>query len=83
VGMDVPDLSTLASARSGTVVTALRAQRYEIELQPLKIRTSGGATAYLKVEKCHTRFPKKTECISYVCHNHNFHTYDRQMSVIS
>jgi hypothetical protein len=32
VGTDVPDLSTLAGARSGTVVTALRAQRYEIEL---------------------------------------------------
>jgi hypothetical protein len=30
------------------------------------------------VEKCHTRFPKKTECISYVCHNHNFtHMIDK------
>jgi hypothetical protein len=27
---------------------------------------------------CHTRFPKKTECISYVCHNHNFtHMIDK------
>jgi hypothetical protein len=34
-------------------------------------------------QACHTRFPKKTGCISYVCHNHNFHTYDGQMSVIS
>jgi hypothetical protein len=28
-------------------------------------------------------FPKKTECISYVCQDHNFHTYDRLMSAIS
>jgi hypothetical protein len=28
--------------------------------------------------ECHTRFPKKTECISYVCHNHNFtHMIDK------
>jgi hypothetical protein len=27
---------------------------------------------------CHTRFPKKTECISYVCHNRNFtHMIDK------
>jgi hypothetical protein len=51
VGMDVPDLSSLAGARSGTVGAALRAQRYEIELQPLEIRTFGGATTYVKVEK--------------------------------
>jgi hypothetical protein len=51
VGTDVPDLSTLAGARSTTVGAALRARRYEIELQPLEIRTFGGATAYLKVEK--------------------------------
>jgi hypothetical protein len=51
VGTDVPDLSTLAGARSRTVGAALRARRYEIELQPLEIRTFGGATAYLKVEK--------------------------------
>jgi hypothetical protein len=30
------------------------------------------------VDVCHTRFPKKTECISYVCHNHNFtHMIDK------
>jgi hypothetical protein len=28
-------------------------------------------------------FPWKTECISYVCQDHKFHTYDRLMSVIS
>jgi porphobilinogen deaminase len=50
VGTDVPDLSTLAGVRSGTVDAALRARRYEIEFQLLEIRTSGGATAYLKVE---------------------------------
>jgi hypothetical protein len=50
VGTDVHDLSTLAGARSGTVGTALRARRQGIELQPLETRTSGGATAYLKVE---------------------------------
>jgi hypothetical protein len=51
VGMDVPDLSTLAGARSGMVGAALRTRRQEIELQPLETRTSEGATAYLKVEK--------------------------------
>jgi hypothetical protein len=49
--MDVPDLSTLAGVRSGTVGAALRTRRQEIELHPLETRTSGGATAYLKVEK--------------------------------
>jgi hypothetical protein len=49
--MDVPDLSTLAGARSGTVGATLGARRQEVELQPLGTRTSGGATTYLKVEK--------------------------------
>jgi hypothetical protein len=47
VGTDVPDLSTLAGARLGTVGAALRAQRQGSELQPLETRTYGGATAYL------------------------------------
>jgi hypothetical protein len=51
MGTDVPDLSTLAGARSGTVGATLRTRRQEIELQPLEAKTSGAATAYLKVEK--------------------------------
>jgi hypothetical protein len=51
VGMDVPFLSTLAGARSGTIGAALQARRHEIELQPLETRTTRGAIAYLKVEK--------------------------------
>jgi hypothetical protein len=58
VGTDVHDLSTLAGARSGTVGTALRARRQGIELQPLETRTSGGATAYLKVENPRFLFPR-------------------------
>jgi hypothetical protein len=51
VGADVPDLSTLAGARSGMIGTALLTWRQEFELQPFKTRASGEATAYLKVEK--------------------------------
>jgi hypothetical protein len=51
VGTDVPDLSTLVGARSRTVGAAQRAQRREVELQPLETGAFGGATAYLKVEK--------------------------------
>jgi hypothetical protein len=51
VGTDVPDLNTLAGEGSGTIDATLRTRRQEIELQPLETRTSGGATAYLKVEK--------------------------------
>jgi hypothetical protein len=49
--MDVPDLSTLAGARSGTIGAALSTRRQEFELQPFETRASGEATAYLKVEK--------------------------------
>jgi hypothetical protein len=51
VGTNVPNLSTLAGARSGTVGAALRARRQWIELQPLETRMSRGAIAYFKVEK--------------------------------
>jgi hypothetical protein len=51
VGTDVHDLGTLAGMRSGTIGAALRARRFDIELQPLETRTTGGAIAYLKVEK--------------------------------
>jgi hypothetical protein len=51
VGTDASDLSALASARAGTVGATLRTQKQEIELQLLETRTSGRATAYLKVEK--------------------------------
>jgi hypothetical protein len=51
VGTDVPDLSTLAGARSGTIGTALSTWRQEFGLQPFKTRTFGEAAAYLKVEK--------------------------------
>jgi hypothetical protein len=51
VGTDASDLSALASARAGTVGATLRTPKQEIELQPLETRTSGRATAYLKVEK--------------------------------
>jgi hypothetical protein len=60
VGTDVPD--TLAGARSGTIGAALRTQRQEIELQPLETRTSGGATAYLKVEKPRFLFLEGSTC---------------------
>jgi hypothetical protein len=56
VGTDVPDLSALADTRSGTVGAALRTWRQEIELRPLETKTSGGATAYIKVEKPHFLF---------------------------
>jgi hypothetical protein len=51
VGTDVPDLSALVGARSGTDNATLRTRRQEIELQPLETRASGGANAYLKMEK--------------------------------
>jgi hypothetical protein len=51
VGTDVPDLSTLAGARSGTIGAALSTRRLEFELQPFETRASGEADAYLKVEK--------------------------------
>jgi hypothetical protein len=51
MGTDETDLSTLAGARVGTVGATLRTRRQETELQPLETGTSGGATAYLKVEK--------------------------------
>jgi hypothetical protein len=51
VGTDASDLSALAGARAGTVGGTLRTRKQEIELQPLETRTSGGVTAYLKVEK--------------------------------
>jgi hypothetical protein len=51
VGMDASDLSVLAGARAGMVGATLRTRRQETELQPLETRTSGGVTAYLKVEK--------------------------------
>jgi hypothetical protein len=50
VGTDVPDLSTLAGARSGTIGAALSTRRQEFELQAFETRSSGEATAYLKVE---------------------------------
>jgi hypothetical protein len=49
--MDVPDLSTLAGARSGTISAALSTRRQEFELQPFETRAFGEAAAYLKVEK--------------------------------
>jgi hypothetical protein len=51
VGTNASDLSALAGARAGMVGATLRTRRQEIELQPLETGTSGGATAYLKVEK--------------------------------
>jgi hypothetical protein len=51
VGMDASDLSALAGVRAGTVGATLRTRRQKTELQPLETRTSGGSTAYLKVEK--------------------------------
>jgi hypothetical protein len=51
VGTDVPDLSTLAGARSGTIGAALSTRRQKFELQPFETLASGEATAYLKVEK--------------------------------
>jgi hypothetical protein len=51
VGTDASGLSALAGARAGTVDATLRTQRQKTELQLLKTRTSGGGTAYLKVEK--------------------------------
>jgi hypothetical protein len=51
VGTDVPDLSTLAGARSGTIGATLSTRRQKFELQPFETRVSGEATAYLKVEK--------------------------------
>jgi hypothetical protein len=51
MGTNASDLSALAGARAGMVGATLRTRRQEIELQPLETGTSGGATAYLKVEK--------------------------------
>jgi hypothetical protein len=36
VGTDVPDLSTLAGMRSGTISAALSTRRQEFKLQPLE-----------------------------------------------
>jgi hypothetical protein len=51
VGTNVPDLSTLAGVRSGTIGAALSTRRQEFELRPFETRASKEATAYLKVEK--------------------------------
>jgi hypothetical protein len=51
VGTDVPDLSTLAGARSGTIGAALSTRRQEFELRPFETQPSEEATAYLKLEK--------------------------------
>jgi hypothetical protein len=51
VDTDVSDLSALAGARAGTVGATLQTRRQKIELRLLETRTSGEATAYLKVEK--------------------------------
>jgi hypothetical protein len=51
VGTVASDLNTLAGARGGTVDATLRTQRREIRHPPLKDMASGGAIAYLRVEK--------------------------------
>jgi hypothetical protein len=51
VGTDASDLSVLADASAGTVGATLRTRKQKTELQPIEAGTSGGATAYLKVEK--------------------------------
>jgi hypothetical protein len=51
VGTAASDLNTLAGARGGTVGATLRTQRREIRHPPLKDMASGGAIAYLRVEK--------------------------------
>jgi hypothetical protein len=53
VGTNVPDLITLAGARSGTIGAALSTRRQEFELRPFKTQASEETTAYLKVEKAH------------------------------
>jgi cytochrome c553 len=42
VGTNVPDISTLAGARSGTIGAALRTWKQKFELQPLKTQTTEG-----------------------------------------
>jgi hypothetical protein len=56
VGTDASDLSTLAGASAGTVGATLRTRKQRTECQPLEAGASGGATAYLKVEKPHFLF---------------------------
>jgi hypothetical protein len=56
VGTDASDLSALAGVRAGTDGATLRTGRQKTELQPLETETSGGGTAYLKVEKPHFLF---------------------------
>jgi hypothetical protein len=51
VGTAASDLNTLAGARGGTVGATLRTQRREIRHPPLEDMVSGGAIAYLRVEK--------------------------------
>jgi hypothetical protein len=51
VGMDVPDLSTLVGARSGTIGAALSTRRQEFELRPFETQAFEEVTSYLKVEK--------------------------------
>jgi hypothetical protein len=51
MGTDASDLSALAGASVGAVSATLRTRKQKTELQPLEAGTSGGATAYLKVEK--------------------------------
>jgi hypothetical protein len=62
VGTDSSDLGTLAGVRAGTVGATLRTRKQEIELQPLETRTSGRATAYLKVEKPRFLFLEGSTC---------------------
>jgi hypothetical protein len=51
VGKDASDLSTLAGASARTVSAILRTRKQRTERQPLETGASGGATAYLNVEK--------------------------------
>jgi hypothetical protein len=51
VGTTASDLSALTGARGGTIGAALSTRRQEFERQPIEIRASGEATAYLKVDK--------------------------------
>jgi hypothetical protein len=50
VGTGVPDLSTLADARSETISATLLTRRQEFELQPFEIRALRETVVYLKVE---------------------------------
>jgi hypothetical protein len=51
VGTDASDLSALAGARGGRSAPPCKHENEKIRFQPLETGASGGATAYLKVEK--------------------------------